>query len=141
MDLLKAEFKRLIETMGWSQTEAAKRLAKTPSAINHLVNPDHPNKPTQTTLRLLKLTIARERPELFNARTFELKEAASKPGHAQLSAKERELFRRLRALPRDEQEKVYAVIRTMLDNAPKAKAQKTRRPSPRSGSGPPNPVK
>jgi len=139
MDPSKAEFKRLIDIMGWSQTEAAKRLAKTPSAINHLVNPDHPNKPTQTTLRLLKLTIARERPELFNARTFELKESAGKPDHAQLSAKERELFRRLRALPRDEQERVYAVIRTMLDNAPKA--QKNRRPPPRSGSGSRNPVK
>jgi plasmid maintenance system antidote protein VapI len=124
MDPLKAEFKRLIEIMEWSQTEAARRLCKTPSAINHLVNPDHPNKPTQTTLRLLKLIIARERPDLFTARTFELKEAARNADPAPLSARERDLIRRLRVLPRDEQEKVYAVIRTLLENAPKAKPPK-----------------
>jgi transcriptional regulator with XRE-family HTH domain len=124
MDTLKAEFKRLIETMGWSQTEAAAKLGKTPSAINHLLNPDHPNKPTQTTLRLLKLLIARERPDLFNARTFELKGAGRNGETAQLSARERELILRLRTLSREEQEKIYAVIGTMLDNAPKAKAQK-----------------
>ena len=127
MDPLKADFKRLIEIMGWSQTEAAKRLMKTPGAINHLVNPDHPNKPTQTTLRLLKLIIAREQPRLFNARTFEFKEAARHAGPARFSAKELELIRRLRELPRKEQEKVYAVIRTMLDNAPKAKPPKPRK--------------
>jgi len=127
MDPSKAEFKRLIEIMGWSQTEAARELGNTPSAINHLVNPDHPNKPTQTTLRLLKLIIARERPGLFTARTFELKEAARNADVAPFSAKERDLIRRLRELPRVEQEKVYAVIRTMLNNAPKAKSQKTRK--------------
>lgn len=127
MDPLKAEFKRLVEIAGWSQTEAARVLGKTPGAVNHLVNPDHPNKPTQTTLRLLKLIIARERPELFNARTFELKGAARNADLAALSAKERDLIRRLRALPRDEQDKVYAVIRTMLDNAPKANPPKTKK--------------
>jgi hypothetical protein len=116
MDAQKAEFKRLIEIMGWSQTEAAKRLAKTPSAINHLVNPDHPNKPTQTTLRLLKLIIARKRPDLFNTRTIELKGIAKSAlaSSAQFSAKERDLIDRLRELPANEQEKVCTVIRTLL---------------------------
>jgi transcriptional regulator with XRE-family HTH domain len=136
MDPLKAEFKRLIEIMGWTQTETAKKLYKTPSAINHLVNPDHPNKPTETTLRLLKLLMAGERPELFTARTFELKEPGRKADPAPLNAKERELIRRLRELPRDEQEKVYAVIRTMLDSAPKGKSPKPRAPSPERRSGP-----
>src|ERR1700683_3539632 len=116
MDALKAEFKRLIEIMGWSQTEAARQLSKTPSAINHLVNPDHPNKPTQTTLRLLKLIIARERPELFTARTFELKEAAKSGDNPRFSVRERDLIARLRELPRDEQDKIYAVLKTMLDS-------------------------
>ncbi|HUD45273.1 MAG TPA: hypothetical protein VMR33_00505 [Candidatus Baltobacteraceae bacterium] len=127
MDPLKAEFKRLIEIMGWSQTETAKRLAKTASAINHLVNPDHPNKPTQTTLRLLKLIIARERPDLFGARTFELKEGAGKAVPAGLSVKERDLIRRLRQLPRSEQEKVYAVIKSLLNNAPTPKRPRDRK--------------
>jgi transcriptional regulator with XRE-family HTH domain len=126
MDALKAEFKRLIEIMGWSQTEAAKRLGKTPSAINHLVNPDHSNKPTETTIRLLKLIIARERPELFNARTFELKESA-KMEYSQLNPKERDLIRGLRSLSPQEQEKIYAVIATLLKNAQKSKSPKSKK--------------
>ncbi len=49
------------------------------------------------------------------------------PSHAPLSSKEHDLIRQLRALPRPEEERIYAVIRTMLDCAPKAKALKTRR--------------
>jgi transcriptional regulator with XRE-family HTH domain len=120
MDALKSEFRRLIEIMGWTQTEAARKLGKTPAAINHLVNPNHPNKPTETTLRLFKLLIARERPELMNARTFELKGAGRSGDLAPLSAKERELIGRLRLLPREEQEKVYAVVRPLLESVPKA---------------------
>jgi plasmid maintenance system antidote protein VapI len=116
MDSEKVEFKRLMDLMGWSQTEAARRLRKTPSAINHLVNPDHPNKPTQTMMQLLKLIIASERPDLINAQTFELKDApnAIKPETASLSAREKELLEKLRQLPPLEQEKVYAIIMALL---------------------------
>jgi hypothetical protein len=116
MDPEKTEFKRLIDLMGWSQTEAARRLRKTPSAINHLVNPDHPNQPTQTMMQLLKLIIASERPDLINPQTYELKEEPSgaKPEAAQLSPRERELIGRLKQLPFAEQEKVYAVIEAMM---------------------------
>jgi plasmid maintenance system antidote protein VapI len=116
MDPEKAEFKRLIELMGWSQTEAARRLRNTPSAINHLVNPDHPNKPTQTMMQLLKLIIASERPDLINAQTYELKETAqgAKPAVPQLSARERELIEGLKQLPPEEQERVYGVIEVLL---------------------------
>jgi hypothetical protein len=115
MDPEKAEFKRLIDLMGWSQSEAARRLHKTPAAVNHLVNPAHPNKPTQTTLQLLKLIIASERPELFET-AFELKEgpAGPKPNHTKLSQKERALVEMLRRAPAEEQERVYAVIKAML---------------------------
>jgi|SRR5579862_5426461 len=116
MDPEKAEFKRLIDLMGWSQSEAARRLHKTPAAVNHLVNPAHPNKPTQTTLQLLKLIIASERPDLFEA-AFELKEGPSglKPDHNKLSHKEKALIEMLRQAPPAEQERVYAVIRAMLN--------------------------
>jgi predicted transcriptional regulator len=116
MDAQKAEFKRLIKSSGWSQTEAAKRLGKTPSAINHLINPDHANKPTQTTLRLLKLIIARERSDLFTARTVGLKGVANSAvnSKAQFSAKERDLIQRLRELTAEEQEEVYTIISTLL---------------------------
>jgi plasmid maintenance system antidote protein VapI len=116
MDPEKAEFKRLIDLMGWSQTEAARRLRKTPSAINHLVNPEHPNQPTQTMMQLLKLIIASERPDLINPQTYELKDAPSgaKAEAAQLSPRERALLERLKQLPPSEQEKVYAVIEALL---------------------------
>jgi plasmid maintenance system antidote protein VapI len=116
MDLEKTEFKRLIDLMGWSQTEAARRLHKTPSAINHLVNPDHPNKPTRTMMQLLKLIIASERPDLINAQTFELKEEATgaKPAITHLSPEERDMIEGLRQLPLSEQEKIYAITEAYL---------------------------
>jgi hypothetical protein len=116
MDPIKAEFKRLMDLMGWSQTEAARRLRKTPSAINHLVNPDHPNKPSQTTMQLLKLIIVNERPDLINPQTYELKEAPPgvKLDAAWLSPRERKLIEGLQELPAAMQEKVYAVIAALL---------------------------
>ena len=114
----KAEFKRLIDLMEWSQSEAARRLRKTPSAINHLVNPDHPNTPTQTTLQLLKLIIASERPDLFEeAFTSEEKPARPKPDPTRLSPKERGLIEMLRGAPPEEQETVYTVVRAMLNRS------------------------
>lgn len=128
MHVDKAEFKRLIESMGWSQTEAARRLRKTPSAINHLVNPDHPNKPGQTTLLLLKLIIARERPDLVNAQSSELKDAptGTKPNATRLSPRERQIIESLQQLPAAEQQKVYAVIEALLRAAGR-KGGKTRK--------------
>ena|ERR1700733_346846 len=116
MDTKKAEFKRLIELMGWSQTEAARRLRKSPSAINHLVNPDHPNKPTQTMMQLLKLIIASERPDLINPQTYELKETSysAKPESAGLNMQELEIMERLRQFPPSEQERLYAIIIALL---------------------------
>ena len=116
MDTDKEEFRRLIELMGWSQTEAARRLRKTPSAINHLLNPNHPNKPTQTMMQLLKLIIASERPDLLNPQTYELREEppGTKPEAASLSPQERELIEKLRQFPPEDQERLYAIIIAML---------------------------
>jgi plasmid maintenance system antidote protein VapI len=116
MDTTKAEFKRLIELMGWSQTEAARRLRKTPSAINHLVNSDHPNTPSETTMHLLKVIIAGERPDLINPQTYELKEPLSgaKVESARLSPRERKLIENLQKLAATDQAKVYAIIDALL---------------------------
>ena len=116
MDTLKSEFRRLLELMEWSQTEAARRLHKTPSAINHLVNPDHPNQPTQTMMQLLKLIIASERPDLINPQTYELREAppGAKLAYNHLTPRERHLIEGLKRLPPLEQDKVYAVIEALL---------------------------
>jgi hypothetical protein len=112
----KAEFKRLIELLGWSQTEAARRLHKTPSAINHLVNPGHPNKPTKTMMELLKLIMARDSPGLVNDQTCELKKAGAgaKPDATRLSPRERKIMDGLKQLPAVEQERVYAVIEALI---------------------------
>src|SRR5262249_47810626 len=122
MDASKAEFKRLLELSGWSQTEAAEKLGKTPGAINHLLNPDHPNRPPETTLRLMKLLIAREKGGFQDWGEGELKEVLV--GAAQLTARERGLIDRLRGLSREERERIYAVIDTMLQTVPKGKTAK-----------------
>jgi hypothetical protein len=116
MDAQKVEFNRLIKIAGWSQTEAAKRLGKTPGAINHLINPGHPNKPTQTTMRLLKMLVARERKGVLKAAKVTSKGNAESAtaGDAQFSVKERDLIQRLRKLSGKDQEKVYAIIRAVL---------------------------
>ena|SRR5665213_1462834 len=116
MDPKKAQFKRLIELMGLSQTEAARRLHITPSAINHLVNPDHPNKPTKSLMQLFKFIIVRERPDLINAHTFEFKEGptATVPVTLHLDSKEWYMIENMRQLPPTEREKVYSVIRGLL---------------------------
>jgi hypothetical protein len=112
----KAEFKRLIEQMGWSKSEAARRLHKTPSAINHLVNPKHRNKPTKTTMELLNLIIARERPDLVETQDRESRRAPTetKPSAMRLSLRERDLIESMRRLSAGELETVYAVMEAML---------------------------
>ncbi|HEY3852908.1 MAG TPA: helix-turn-helix transcriptional regulator [Verrucomicrobiae bacterium] len=125
MDATKEEFKRLLEISGWSQTEAAHRLGNTPGAINHWLNPDHPNKPLETTLKLMKLLLARERGGNPNARNAGSKAAATRGGaQATLTARERRLIDGLRTLPRKEQERIYAVVDTMIATATKLRPAK-----------------
>jgi transcriptional regulator with XRE-family HTH domain len=90
MDEQKSEFIKLIRLMGWTQTEAGRKLGKTPSAINHLLNPMHPNKPTLTTMLLLKMYV--------NER----------------NAVESDLIQQLKDLPSEQKENVNAVIRAAL---------------------------
>jgi hypothetical protein len=115
MDAKKTEFIKLAGVMGWSQTETARRLHKTPSAINHLMNPSHPNKPTRTTLQLLKLIIAGERPDLFSS-AFKLKAnpAPLKADSLQLSRRELALMTRLRRLTPREQTRAHTLLNAVL---------------------------
>jgi hypothetical protein len=112
----KQEFKRLVELMGWSKSETARRLHKTPSAINHLLNPDHPNKPTGTMIELFRLIIARERPRLIDGHGVELVDAGTgdKFNVAKLSLTEREIIEGLKKLSVADQEAVHAVVKTLL---------------------------
>jgi hypothetical protein len=112
----KADFKRLVELTGWSQTEAAGWLHKTPSAVNHLMNPDHPNRPTETTMELLRLIIARERPDLIDTQIPGLKAAptGAKPKATRLSQRERRIIEGMRQLSLRQQQDVYAVVKALM---------------------------
>jgi len=112
----KQEFKRLVELMGWSKSGAARRLCKTPSAINHLLNPDHPNKPTGTTMELLRHIMAQEGPDQIVGQTNEMKDARTgvKPSATQFSLREQKTIEGLKKLSVKDQEVVYSVVNALL---------------------------
>jgi hypothetical protein len=100
----------MMEVMGWNQTETARHLHMTPSAVNHIINPNHPTRPSLTTIQLFKLLLARDKPDSINVRTMQIKEEA-------IGAEERNIIEELRQLPRNERERVLAVMRTMIRTA------------------------
>ena len=111
LDPLKQEFLDLMKVIGWTQAEAARQLAMTSGAVNQLVNPNSPVRPSQTTLRLFKLIVASLRPEAINAKTLELK---ADPETA-LSLPERKLLDALRKIPPSETPRAYAVIHGVVN--------------------------
>jgi hypothetical protein len=60
VDALKQEFVRMWKHSGWTKSETARKLGMTAGAVNHLVNPDHSNKPSETTLKLFRLILEME---------------------------------------------------------------------------------
>ena len=116
LDPLKQEFLDLMKVIGWTQAEAARQLAMTSGAVNQLVNPNSPVRPSQTTLRLFKLIVASQRPEAINAKTLELK---ADPGAA-LSLPERRLIEALRKIPNSDLPRAYHVLHGVISgfNAP-----------------------
>lgn len=67
-------------------------------------------------MELLRLIIARERPDLISAQIRELKEAPAgvKPDDMRLTPREQEIIEGLKQLPVKEQEVVYAVVEALL---------------------------
>jgi plasmid maintenance system antidote protein VapI len=116
LDPLKQEFLDLMKVIGWTQAEAARQLAMTSGAVNQLVNPNSPVRPSQTTLRLFKLIVASQRPETMNVKTLELK---ADPGAA-LSLPERRLIEALRKIPNNDLPRAYHVLHGVIGgfNAP-----------------------
>jgi hypothetical protein len=110
MDALKKEFVELMRVVGWTQAETARQLCMTSGAVNQIVNPNSPVKPSLTTLRLFKLMVTSERPDAINPRTLELKEGAE-PG---LTEGERRLLESLRAVPAGDVPLLYAVLRSVI---------------------------
>jgi transcriptional regulator with XRE-family HTH domain len=56
------EFVRLMKLMGWSQSETARQIYRTPAYVNQICNGS--TEPTESLMRLMKLTIASLRPDL-----------------------------------------------------------------------------
>lgn len=110
MDALKKEFVELMKVVGWTQAEVARQLCMTSGAVNQIVNPNSPVRPSLTTLRLFKLMVAGERPEAMNARTLELKEGAE-PG---LTEPERRLLESVRAVAEGDLPLLHAVLRSVV---------------------------
>ena len=82
----------------------------TSGAVNQIVNPNSPVRPSPTTLRLFKLIVAAQRPEAINPRTLELKKSAEPA----LSEPERRLLESLRGIPAADLPLLYAVIRSVI---------------------------
>jgi plasmid maintenance system antidote protein VapI len=110
MDPLKQEFVDLMNVIGWTQAETARQLCMTSGAVNQLVNPNLPVRPSTTTLRLFKLLVASQRPEAMNAKTLELKANATNS----FSAAERKLIEALRKLPPSELPRAYGVVHHVI---------------------------
>jgi hypothetical protein len=83
----------------------------TSGAVNQIVNPNSPVRPSGTTLRLFKLMVASARPEAINSRTLELKEVAPPPP----TVEERKLVEAIRALPPSDLPMVHAILRSVVD--------------------------
>jgi len=110
VDPLKKEFVDLLKAVGWTQAEAARQLAMTSGAVNQIVNPNSPVRPSGTTLRLFKLMVASARPEAINSRTLELKETAPPPP----TEGERKLVQALRAMNPADLPMVYAIFHAIV---------------------------
>jgi transcriptional regulator with XRE-family HTH domain len=89
---LKQEFRDLLRASGWSQAEAARQLAMTPSALSQIVRENSPVRPSPVTLRLFQLLLWREKPEV-------MREVARPKARSAAEPWEQEVVRELRGVP------------------------------------------
>jgi len=106
------EFFALLEAIGWSPAEAARRLFISPSNISQYKKGE--SRPSPTTMGLLKLILATEKPGSLTA-ALELSESA-------LSKWEREVIEDLRWLHVDDRERVLNTIKAMIAGLPRREA-------------------
>ena len=104
----KDEFRRLLALSGWSQAEASRQLCMTPSALSQIIRHNSPVRPSTVSLRLFKLLVWREKPDVLQA-TMEREEM---PG---LDLPEQALIRRLRGLSPEAKRKVLRTFMSMID--------------------------
>jgi transcriptional regulator with XRE-family HTH domain len=118
---LKKEFRDLLQASGWSQAEAARQLAMTPSALSQIVRENSPVRPSPVTLRLFGLLLWRKKP---GAGGCLMRRRRQVPGEKW----EQILIRALRRLSPKTRRPVLSVLYAMIEAArSKGAAGKKRR--------------
>ena len=115
----KQEFRDLLRASGWSQAEAARQLAMTPSALSQIVRRNSPVRPSPVTLRLFRLLLLREKP----AALWDLPRRQTPPAE---EAWAREVILALRKIPSKTRWSILRRLHDAITRAQKAFAD-TRR--------------
>jgi transcriptional regulator with XRE-family HTH domain len=109
---LKQQFRDLLRASGWSQAEAARQLAMTPSALSQIVRRNSPVRPSPVTLRLFRLLLWREKPEV-------LRQPAPRNAPHASEAWEHDVVRDLRAIPPKARHSFLRQLRALIAAAQK----------------------
>jgi len=107
---LKQEFRDLLKASGWSQAEAARQLAMTPSALSQIVRHNSPVRPSLVTLRLFGLLLWSQKP-----RAARQLARNGRKRHAQQW--EKDLIRALRRIPPTTRRPILSVLYTLIEAA------------------------
>ena len=107
---LKQEFRELLLASGWSQAEAARQLAMTPSALSQIVRDNSPVRPSLVTLRLFGLLLWRKKPG-----TVQNLALCERQRRAEMW--EQDLIRALRRLPPKTRRPILSVLYAMIEAA------------------------
>jgi len=107
---LKQEFRSLLRASGWSQAEAARQLAMSPSALSQIVRENSPVRPSPVTLRLFQLLLWREKPEV-------MREAARPKAPSAAEPWEQEVVRELRGVPPVTRQAILRRLKRLIEAA------------------------
>jgi transcriptional regulator with XRE-family HTH domain len=107
---LKQEFRDLLRAAGWSQAEAARQLAMTPSALSQIVRQNSPVRPSPVTLRLFQLLLWREKPEVLREVTRRKALSAAEPW-------EQEIIGDLRGVPPKARQSILRQLKRLIEAA------------------------
>jgi transcriptional regulator with XRE-family HTH domain len=105
---LKQEFRDLLLASGWTQAEAARQLAMTPSALSQIVRENSPVRPSPVTLRLFQLLLWREKPEA-------LRQAARRKAPSAAEPWEQEVIRELRGVPPKTRQAILRRLQRLIE--------------------------
>jgi hypothetical protein len=106
MDPLKKEFVNRLKAVGWTQAEAARQLRVTSGAVNQIINPNSPVRPSLTTLRLFELVASGSRSK-GQGKSSPTRRWRAAPG---LTDREKDLLFALRRVPEKSQPEAVAAL-------------------------------